>query len=496
MKNIYLTSAIKEMPRLLSLMDRCKYSPTYGCFDRQYWKYKTRDYNNSRMQEAALTLALLHEYKSPKNKFYKNEKILNYIIAACTYWASRQHRDGSFDEYLYNEKSHVATSFSALAIAHTYYILQLTDRTILRSLKKAAEWLNAHDDLAVINHDAGCIPFFYLLYKITKDNKYHSYLQTKLKKVLMHQNEEGWFEEYGGADIGYQSYTIYYLAKYYKLSKNPAIIKPLTMAIAFFSYFSHPDGSFGGNYGSRNTNFIIPAGFELMKEKKLPYASEISSQIRKAIQNNQTITPNAFDDRFIAEELYTYLDFNLKTSGHAPALLPKDKKPFRKVFTNCGLMVAKTKQEYIILNLRKGGAGKRYKKNRLVRDLGFKIFKKNGMTYSTYGPSTIKIAEDKIIISSRFYARPLKLAKTLPLLCLKLITLVGMGELCKKLVRKILVINFKPSKYSFARIIDFSDNQIKITDRVDERIINLIEETSDFLPVYSTSTEFYDYLTE
>ena len=40
----YADAALHEIPRLLTLLDRDPSSPTYGCFDRNYWHYRTQDF--------------------------------------------------------------------------------------------------------------------------------------------------------------------------------------------------------------------------------------------------------------------------------------------------------------------------------------------------------------------------------------------------------------------------------------------------------------------
>ena len=42
-------------------------------------------------------------------------------------------------------------------------------------------------------------------------------LNKKLERILQLQSEEGWFPEYGGADIGYLSVSLDMLAEYYHL---------------------------------------------------------------------------------------------------------------------------------------------------------------------------------------------------------------------------------------------------------------------------------------
>ena len=77
--NPYKQIILLEVPKILSLLDRDEDSPTYGCFDRNFWHYKLNDYSNARMQEVCLILAFCHQDK--EGEFYKNEK--GKIDAEC-----------------------------------------------------------------------------------------------------------------------------------------------------------------------------------------------------------------------------------------------------------------------------------------------------------------------------------------------------------------------------------------------------------------------------
>ena len=76
-----------------------------------------------------------------------------------------------------------------------------------------------------------------------------------LDRILKHQSAEGWFKEYEGADPGYQSLCTYYLADVHRMRPNFDLADPLRESVRFLWHFAHPDGSFGGIYGSRNTRF-------------------------------------------------------------------------------------------------------------------------------------------------------------------------------------------------------------------------------------------------
>lgn len=487
MADFYLKLTLKEIPRLLSLLDRCEISPTYGCFDRAYWKYNIKDYFNARFQEAAYTLALIYNYKSPENRFYKNEDIKKLSIAACRFWAKRQNRNGSFNEYISFENSHVATAFSALAVASSYQLWGINDATILNALKKAAKWLDRNDDLIVINHDAGTIPFFYLMYRITKDRSYFVCLDKKLDKVLAHQNEEGWFEEYGGADIGYQSYSIYFLAKYYEMSHDKRVLGPLDKAVKFFSYFVHPDGTMGGFYGSRDTNFIIPAGFEILAGK-INYAEEIAAEIRKSLNSMRTPGPYSFDDRFLVEELYIYLDF-VENGLKIKLMLPIQGKDFRVIFDNCGLMVVKLKDSYLISNLKKDGIGLLFKDNKLKEVLGSFAIKKGRSILATYGKSDFVNNGQNINVKGNFYKYKIMNLKPIQNILLRLFNFVGLGKLVKIMIRSVLILKSNKTQYVFELLISLNNMQVK--EIIDGRIKAKVKKIKDFSPIYSTSTDMF-----
>ena len=54
----YAFEAMRSLPHLLTLVDRNPLSPTFGCFDREYWHYRTVDFPCGMSQEMCLPLAL------------------------------------------------------------------------------------------------------------------------------------------------------------------------------------------------------------------------------------------------------------------------------------------------------------------------------------------------------------------------------------------------------------------------------------------------------
>ena len=88
-----------------------------------------------------------------------------------------------------------------------------------------------------------------------------------IESILANQSDEGWFLEYQGADPGYQTLCLNYLADIHSFRPDLKLQKPLRNSIRYLLYFLHPDGSFGGIYGSRNTRFYYPSGILCLSEE-------------------------------------------------------------------------------------------------------------------------------------------------------------------------------------------------------------------------------------
>lgn len=80
---------------------------------------------------------------------------------------------------------------------------------------------------------------------ILKEDWILSGLKSKLERILKLQTGEGWFPEYGGADIGYLSVSLDMLAEYYSLSRDEKVREPINRMVEFLKYFVHPDATVG-----------------------------------------------------------------------------------------------------------------------------------------------------------------------------------------------------------------------------------------------------------
>ena len=118
------------------------------------------------------------------------------------------------------------------------------------------------------------------------------------------QSKEGWFQEYEGCDPGYHTLTIFCLAKIYQLKPDVRLKEAITKAVEFAGHFIHPDGSYGGEYASRNTYNFFPHGFELAG-RWLPDALRINDCFLQGLAAG--LAASHSDDHIIGHHTWNYL---------------------------------------------------------------------------------------------------------------------------------------------------------------------------------------------
>jgi len=312
-----LAAALADVPRILGAMDRNPYRPTYGCLDRNFWHYRTACFPSQMYQEAVLPLAMAYTVPLPENRWHGRARVRELAVAALRYAARSSHPDGSCDDYYPFERALGAAVFSLCAAARAYQVLGLDDGELLDWLRRRAGWLLAHDESGrLANHQALAMLGLWHVGEITRDDAYRQAAQERLRRLLAWQHEEGWFEEYGGADPGYQTLTIDCLAKYRRASGDCQVDEPLGRALRLARLFLHPDGSLGGPYGSRGTQHFFTHGMELLAAENADAADLADGFLESLRRGSQA---HFSDDRMFAHRTANLLEAYLDWSPTRPA---------------------------------------------------------------------------------------------------------------------------------------------------------------------------------
>ncbi|MBW2989709.1 hypothetical protein KY358_05335 [Candidatus Woesearchaeota archaeon] len=476
-KKIFLEIALSRIPCLLSLQDKNPFSPTYGSFDREYWQYKKVDTPYASVQGAVFSLALLYKNKLQDNPYYKNKRVLEWAIAGLKFLPKIQKRNGSFDEYYPNEKSYIGTALTLYPCAEAFNLIkdeieEKDKKTIISSLKKAAYFLAENTEPLVINQEMMAALSIYCVNQTLKKEKLKKSFEKKLSFVLKSQTKEGWFPEYEGCDVGYLSYTIDFLATYFKKSKDKRVIEPLNKAIEFISYLIHPNGTAGGEYTARNTEYLVPHGFEITGNLN-PLSKSIAEFIAKSLDRDNMTSPKNMDNRYTPLYVHQYIQTFLEhTKNTEKKPLPFERGEFTKYFRDAGILITKRGKKYIIIGAKKGGVIRVYdlKNNEIeFSSCGYIIKNKNRVSSSTYldNKREITIKENRIIIKGMFYDVVWIKSSPLKHISLRIILFSGaISGFVRELIKKILITRKKLNRVRFIREISFNKDKMTIEDKI------------------------------
>lgn len=495
----YAYEALRMLPRLILMIDKNRFSDTYGCFDREFWHYKTVDFPCGMNQEFCLPLALAWKIDFPHNPYYRNERLRELVIASIEFSRSITHADGSTDDYFPFERALGAHVFSTYAMTESYLELELDRPDLVEFFRHRADWLCDNNETGQLaNHQAFAALALYNVYMLTGDEKYLKHSNAFRDITLSWQHEEGWFQEYEGADPGYHSCSIAFLSKLWLKSNDETLLEPLSRAVEFASWFMHPDGSYAGEYGSRNTYHFYPHGFEVLA-RFFPTAGRIAeTYLHRSLPERRRYFND--DNRMCAHYVYDWMQ---SWRDHHPdrsfgTLNDTRREPFERYFDDARIFVKQTPSYYAVLSLSKGGVLKVYDEDGpLYSDTGLLARTETGEVLVSHlvDEETRIIAEpDKGIFrtSGRMSRRRSQLSSPIKQIAFRTMNL-SVGRLNANLVRgvlqKILITGKPRTDVRFKRSFRFEDDGIYITDTVDASASDPVRFTD--LAVGSDATSIY-----
>ncbi len=392
----YAQKALAQIPRLLGNQDRNPYSPTYGCFHRDYWLDKTSDFPDAVRQFGMHALALVYSHDFPGSIYRGHPKIRDWAIAGLNFWAGIQHEDGSFDEFYPYERGWVGpTAFTTFTAIEAFKLLReempadVSER-VLAAIRRAAFFIAAgeseEDHLA--NHHAMACLAVWKSFELLGDPELKRGFDALWRGFLGYHNaREGWSREYDGVDPGYLSATVSFLGKVYQTNPDPAIFEVLRQSAEFCAFFAYPNGFYAGSAGSRNTLHFYPHGFEILADR-VPIAASVAEKMLDGLSRGALVPPEIMSDRYVfyrvPEFLQAYLDYSETPSSMAP--LPSEQPPFTRFFPDSQIFIANTPQHYIVSNLAKGGVVKIFDRGSgrmLVSDCGLLGRLENGQVITS-----------------------------------------------------------------------------------------------------------------
>ena len=513
--DIYRTAILAEVPRVLGLMDREPYSPTQGCCDRVYWAWKFTDFPGARFQEALCVLGFLYATDFEGNDYHGNPHLLEWIGDGLAYWSSIQYPDGSFDEAYPFERSLAATAFTSFYVGEALTFLgdALPDGVqarALETLRKAGAWLCNNDETHgfLSNHLAAAAAALHHVYRLTGDEDCAKRSQYFIDRILSHQSTEGWYDEYGSADPGYQTHGSFYLARIWQFNGDAALADSLDRAMRFLAHFVHVDGSLGGEYASRNTQTCYPAAFEMFAHGSTASAW-IAESMRPGVLSGSAADLRGIDAYnyfpFLNNMVFAWLACSENEQRPAPASREPDATNPLVWYPQAGLARVRRERYDVLVGTAKGGVIKLFdRRNRrmVYSDCGYIGKLHSGRVFSSQHQDPqrkVLVDADNIEVSGSFseISRPvMKPPRFIGFRCfmLSIGRFPALARWLKQYLVKVLIYRKRTLAIDFNRTIRFGEQTVTVQDRIagpDGKRVASLQRSTRFTTIHMGSSRYF-----
>ena len=490
-RELLADAGLREIPKLLTLQDRNRHSPTYGCFDRNYWHYRVIDFPSGMAQEFVWPLALANTVDLPGNDFRGRDSIREWVAAGILYAARTSHADGSCDDYFPYERALGATAFSLLACAEAYRLIGMQSEEALRFFEQRANWLAHRQETGRLsNHHALVALCLDVVGRLPNTGNFRGARDARIAQLLSWQTSEGWFPEYEAFDPGYDTLTLSCLARLHQDEPNERLAEAIRSSVSLLAHFVHPDGSFGGAYGSRNTYNFFPHGFELAG-RWIPEALAINDRFFAGLREGRA--PCYSDDRIIGHHAWNYMlaardHVSERPNGGASSREPVQDggvtgappsivgAPARIELKKAGIVIDRRGATELYIALNKGGVFKLFRNGQLIlSDTGVSLRVRRGTKLKTAVGHLIDdydrhIEKDEISVRGTMgWAKESRMTP-LRFIVLRLMNLT-FGRIAPNLIRallqKILITGKETAPFRFERKLQWDGSRWKIVDRIE-----------------------------
>lgn len=462
----------RSLTKLLTLQDRNPHSPTYGCFDRNFWHFKITDFPSGMAQEFVLPLALAYVDDFPGNRFFGNKTIRECVHAGIAYAALSAHADGSCDDYYPFEKAAGAAAFSLYAALSAISLAELDFAEFAEFLKRRGKWLANHRESGRLsNHEALITNNLFRLASLSGESSFLEMARSRLARLLGWQTSEGWFYEYQGCDPGYMTMTIANLAEIDEMHPSLGLREPIRRAVRFLLDLQPPDGWLGGEWTCRNTNNYFPHGLELCGSWSTD-ALALNDRALEALR----AAPEYDDDHILAHHAWSYLLAARRWQKMRPepiGLIPEND---RVHFPEAGYLKIRRGSLCLLVSLKKGGSFRLYDSGRLVySDTGLSLLVKERSKVVNYvchlwsENNEITFIDNGVTVAGsmgRAKASQMTPVKNV-LLRAFMLTLGRLNpDLVRRLLQRLLITDNSMGPFVFTRSLRLDPTWVEVIDRI------------------------------
>lgn len=460
-------------------------SKNFGNFDRNYWHYKVIDFPSGMMQTYSYALALCYKNKYPNlEHLHKNPNIIKWVLASLSNTIHITSTNGSIDDYYPHEQAVGATTFVIINFIKTIRLLDIDKAKHKDYILKVGKFISNSNESGILsNHKAAEILSLALISDTYKTSIFEDSIKKKFDELYNNYNSEGWFEEYGGCDLGYLTVTISRLMDIYMLRPNKNLYDKIKKCVYFSIENILPDYSIGGNYNSRSTKINFTDGFA-----KFYHLDQKASFFIESVNKQISLGHNTYfkDDQIACHQLISYLETITCLKKYIKKDLSKLKAIIKKdsYYKSSGFIKKNFGHFDIRIGVNKGGLFNLYKKDKLFYvDCGvfLEINKTKYLSNGQFKPKQIKISENTISLTQYLYPYKEQFMNSFKLITLRFI-MACIGRYFPNMIRyflqRILIIRKSNSQFKLFRKFIFHRDNLIIEDKIlgtKKGAINLIE---------------------
>ena len=287
------------VPRLLTQACRDPNSPCHGCFDRDWWHYKIRDFPSIILQQGGYSAWLAAGL--PAFSPWKAE-LTALAAASCRFWNQRATRRGAFEEYYPHEQGYPPLAFSTLAVAKLVAAGVAPAADVEPGARAAARQLLARFEPQAANQQVAGLAALAWLRRVFPALAPDAAFDRIAGRTLALQTAEGWFVEYGGPDLGYLSVTLDCLWDLFDATGDPRYRAAAAAGLACIARYAAVTGGGIGLHNARNTDYILPYGIARFAVGEAPERAT-AERLLTALYANVSEPAHflrAMDDRYLS----------------------------------------------------------------------------------------------------------------------------------------------------------------------------------------------------
>lgn len=466
--DLFIRSAL--LPRLLTQACRDPFSAAYGCFDRDWWHYKIRDFPSIILQQGGYTLALAEE-----SAFLPRQQNHNLVQASALLWARRVMRHGSLEEYYPWEDGYPPLAFSTLAMAKLCLSGILPTDKLGEAFCRSAHKLISRFESRALNQQMAGLAALATLRKIQPSWVSEHAFSSLATRTLAQQKEEGWFPEYEGPDLGYLSVTLDCLWDLYEITGESRFFQSACRSFDFIDVMTQLPFAGLGMHQARNTDYIVPYGLCRFSAVSGSWSLRVNSLLERVYMSSApyAVSFESIDDRYLCHYIghsliraWKTLAPHQTTSDLAARSEPMPISPVTKKTLRTSGIVHSLGNPSILCCTPKGGTFTcLWNSSSWVADYGW-VVRRGDRLWSTHGWSTnrkVRVAENEWEISGHLFPHQESLSSPWNHLALRILALFSgrylIGWLKQRLIFKAAVTNLP-----YRRIIRRSGQVVEVED--------------------------------